>query len=105
MFTWHGEPAPEEYNADPSSAPPSPAMLGAYVRIQLSDHFAAVEDLLGMPATYGKPVGPVPIGECLVNFALDLAAGSPTYRGSFDERRATLRKTIVVVSAGTRSVR
>jgi AcrR family transcriptional regulator len=105
MFTWAGEPTPAEYEPDLMTSASSPAMLGSFVRIQLSEHYVGVEDLLGIPPKPGKPIGPTPIGECLLNFAFDLAAGSPTYRGSFDERRETLRRTITTMAPRPRGRR
>ena len=61
------------------------------------DHYASVEFLLQVPR---NEFDPSPIGECLVNLALDLAAGYPSYWADFDERRQTLRRNIELIAAG-----
>lgn len=103
MFTWHGELSEVDDSDASLGLPPSREMLGAFMRIQLYDNYTAVESLLGIPrdaALKPNEFGPSPIGECLVNFALDLAAGSPSYFATFDDRRGTLRSVIGLVAAG-----
>jgi len=105
MFTWQGEPSEKEDLETSLLLPPSREMLGAFMRIPLGDNYIAVESLLGMPrdvALNPNEFGPAPIGECLVNFTLDLAAGSPTNFATFDDRRYMLRSCIKLISAGIR---
>jgi AcrR family transcriptional regulator len=106
MFTWHGAPSAAEETSDDAFLLPSREMLGAFARIDLGDNYSAVESLLGIPRDESlKPneFGPSPIGECLVNLALDLAAGSPSYFATFEDRRHTLRSSIRLISAGVRA--
>lgn len=103
MFTWQADSRDQALSEDVWSGPETPLVLSGFLRIQLSDHFAAVEQLLQVPrepSLQPNEFPPNPIGECLVNFALDLAARSPTYFESFDERREMLRTTIDVIAAG-----
>ena len=105
MFVWHGNPSEEDLSEAAAFSPPSREMLAAWTRIHLNDHYAAVEELLGVPRDESlKPneFGASPIGECLVHFALDLAAGSPTYFATIEFRKQTLRSNIDVISAGLR---
>jgi AcrR family transcriptional regulator len=105
MFAWHGDPSEEDLSEASVLLPPGREMLAAFTRIHLNDHYAAVEELLGVQRDESlKPneFGSAPIGECLVNFTLDLAAGCPTYFATFDFRRETLRSTIDVIAAGLR---
>ena len=103
MFTWHGVPSAEERSQASLSLPPSREMLGAFARIDLGDNYIAIESLLGIPRDESlKPneFGPSPIGECLVNLTFDLAAGTPSYFGTPEDRRRTLRSVIDLVAAG-----
>ena len=112
MFTWHGQPTEQEMLAElRPGTPPSAATLSMFALIDLSDFYAAAEDLLGIQPAPRRarssaaqpsphPYLPAPIGECLVNVTLDLAAGSPSTTASFDGRRETLRRTIKLIAVG-----
>jgi AcrR family transcriptional regulator len=108
LFTWHGEPTDQELSDSSPTTPLGRGVLAAFALVRLQQHYVAVEDLLGIPHDESlKPneVSPVPIGECLVNFALDLAAGSPTHFATFAARRRTLRSFIELVAAGLRETK
>jgi len=103
MFTWHGEPSEREHSSS-DVEPWSAELMGRMTLIPLRDHYEAVEILLEVP---DKPIDPRkfyprPIGECLLNFALDLAAGYPSYCADFGGRRQMLRECIELFASGLR---
>ena len=106
MFTWHGTPTAEDDASEPD-APWSAAMMGQMVRIPMNDYQLFIEELLQVPMDESQKnkFGPRPIGECLLNFTLDLAAGCPSYRDSYEDRRRTLQLNIDLVVAGLRQTR
>ena len=82
MFAWQGELTEADESEESMSLPPSRAMLGAFSRIQLREHYAAIEELLEVPCVASpepRRFPNVPIGECLLHFTLDLAAGIPSH--------------------------
>jgi AcrR family transcriptional regulator len=105
LFTCQGELSEKDMELEnPERA--SRAMLGWFHLIELRDQYDAVEELLEM----SKPERPgrarfaqAPIGELLVHWTLDLAAGIPSYGSTFDERRSALRDAINLVAAGLRA--
>lgn len=103
-FTWHGEPRDEKYASGTHESIDTAPVLGTFIRIALSDYYLVVEDLLGVPKDtafkQGKFGNSTPVGELLLNFTLDLAARSPSYRATFDERRQTLRYNIELIAQG-----
>ena len=103
MFTCQGEPREEEYSEVNLDAPPTREMLGRFIRIPLNDQYFLVEELLRVPrdpSLKSNEFGPRPIGECLLHFAFDLAAGIPSYFTDFEERRNALRVNIDLMAAG-----
>jgi len=103
MFTWQGEPREEEYSEFGFNTHPTREMLGRFMRYPLTDQYFAVEELLRVPrdsSLTSKEFGEPPIGELLIHFALDLAAGIPSYLTDFDERRHALRVNIDLIAAG-----
>lgn len=102
MFTWQGELRDGDHDREPMT----PGVLGWYTLVPLRDQYGMVEELLGIPndsSLKGNEYGPAPCGECLLNLAFDLAAGSPSQWSTFDERRVTLQRTIEVMAAGVKS--
>lgn len=103
MATWCGEPTDLALEEASPSAPLRRDVLAAWTRIRLQNHYEAVEELLGVPADESlgdDEVRPLPLGECLVHFTLDLAAGSASYFSTLQERRDTLRSCVESFSAG-----
>ena len=105
MFTWQGELSEQDMDLEEPERP-SRAMLGVFQLIDLRDQYDAVETLLGMASA--KPPGKgrfakAPVGEWLVHWTLDLAAGIPSYGNTFEERRSALRDAVDLVAAGLRA--
>lgn len=99
MSTWQGEPTDEALFGACPSAPLRRDVLAAWALVRLQPSYEAVEELLGIPQDKSLGEGevrPVPIGECLVNFALDLAAGSPSSFSTLQDRRLALRRCLDV---------
>lgn len=103
MFTWNGKPTEKEITAT-GDEPWSAELMGHMTLYSLRDHYDAVETLLGIPdpPASSRKFNTRPIGECLLNYALDLAAGYPSYYEDFDERRRMLRTCIEQISSGMR---
>lgn len=105
MFTWDGIPTSEDLAAISPELPLGRNVARTFVHIRLNEYYIAVEELIGIPRDQSLlPIGVrrLPIGECLVNFAFDLAAGSPTLFATFDDRRRTLKSMINMIAAGMR---